>query len=74
MGWFLRLWRLAAMVRDVQVELERLLREVESGDEWFGGFAECWMRDLEEVDELLEEAKMIISRVAGEIEKGRRVR
>jgi hypothetical protein len=74
MKWSLRLWRLVGMIENVQVELERLIRDMETEDEWFGGFAHHWLRDLREADELLEEAKETVSRVAADIERGKRIK
>jgi hypothetical protein len=61
------------MMENVQVELERLIRDMEIDNEQFGGFSRYWLRDLREANELLEEAKETVSRVAADMERGKRV-
>jgi signal transduction histidine kinase len=70
MQWSYRLEKLAKIVEDVQVELKRLIRELERvSDDDLGALAYYWARDLDEAYGYLEEAKDIMLSVAEDMRR-----
>jgi len=70
MSFSYRLERLAQIVDDVQVELRKLIRELRHvPDEDLEALIIDWVKELEEADVYLEEAKDIMWDVAQEMKR-----